>query len=431
MNRRELYRPLLERTLVNYQVQYLARKYDFGKESLVARLLVEEIDRRMEETETILGIERVKPFELYAQKAQSQARLPLFRPEYLEPILGGGDFSMARNLITKRCLQSYRLGYPKGSQADLMQIIDPWSLVRKKGPSRYVDQLCQATLPYSKTDAASWDRMIEEIHPLLPADRLQAPDLLAPGRLLKELTEFVVSEAGLGPAVARQLVEETIALRHICCPRTKELRPYEMPLIVTHVSARLSEDISTRFRQLAPVIITVWKPEELDRQPDTVPGFLEQLKRRIVRVCFEAYRQNGLLTLMELQWIFQISSSRISELIRSVQKEHNLVVPIPGTILDAGRSMTHKDIIVGLHLEGYNVKEIAHMTYHSPRAVDNYIGTFEGVLILHLFGIAPELMARLLKRGISLINEHLKLIQEHYRDQQEIKEYLVSQGVKI
>jgi hypothetical protein len=39
MNRHEFYRPLGERTLVNYQVQYLARRYDFGKESLVARLL--------------------------------------------------------------------------------------------------------------------------------------------------------------------------------------------------------------------------------------------------------------------------------------------------------------------------------------------------------------------------------------------------------
>ncbi|ADI01924.1 DUF1670 domain-containing protein [Syntrophothermus lipocalidus] len=205
----------------------------------------------------------------------------------------------------------------------------------------------------------------------------------------------------------------------------------EMPLIVTHVSARLSEDVSTRFRQLTPVIITVWKPEELDRQPDTVPGFLAQLKRRIVRVCFEAYRQNGLLTLMELQWIFQISAARISELIRSVQREHNLVVPTPGTILDAGRSMTHKDVIVGLHLQGYTVKDIARMTHHSPRVVDNYIGTFESVLILYLFGVPPELMARLLKRGISLINEHLKLVRERYRDHEEIKEYLASKGVKI
>ncbi|MDH7579154.1 MAG: DUF1670 domain-containing protein, partial [Bacillota bacterium] len=316
---------------------------------------------------------------------------------------------MARNLVLKSCLQNYRLGFPGSGQADLVRIIDPWSLVQRKGPSRYIDQLCRATMPYSKTDAVSWDRMIAQIDPRLPTDRLQAPDLLAPGRVLKELAEFVAAEAGLGRVVARQLVEEVIALRNICCPRTRELKPYEMPLIVTHVGARLSEDVSTRFRQLAPVIITLWKPEELEQQPDTVPEFLEQLKRRIVRVCFEAYRQNGLLTLMELQWIFQISAARISELIRSVQKEHNLVVPIPGTILDAGRSMTHKDVIVRLHLEGYTVREIARMTHHSPRAVDNYVGTFEGVLILHLFGVAPELMARILKRGISLINEHLKL----------------------
>ncbi|MCR4443157.1 MAG: DUF1670 domain-containing protein [Peptococcaceae bacterium] len=227
------------------------------------------------------------------------------------------------------------------------------------------------------------------------------------------------------------MVEEVIALRNICCPRTKELKPGEMPLVVTHVSARLSEDTATRFRRLAPVIITVWTPEELAEQPDTVPEFLAQLKRRIVRVCFETYRQNGLLTLMELQWIFQISSVRISELIRSVQREHNLVVPTPGTILDAGKSMTHKDVIVNLHLQGYTVKEIARMTHHSPRAVDNYIGTFEAVLILHLFGVSPGLMARLLKRGISLIKEHLKLVRENYRDHQEIKEYLIAQGVKI
>ncbi|WP_028991143.1 hypothetical protein [Thermacetogenium phaeum] len=48
MNRHEFYRPLAERTLLNYQVQYLAHRY-FGKESPVARLLVEEINRRMEE----------------------------------------------------------------------------------------------------------------------------------------------------------------------------------------------------------------------------------------------------------------------------------------------------------------------------------------------------------------------------------------------
>jgi uncharacterized Fe-S cluster-containing radical SAM superfamily protein len=163
----------------------------------------------------------------------------------------------------------------------------------------------------------------------------------------------------------------------------------------------------------------------------TVASCLELLKKRIVRVCFEAYRQNGLLSQQQLQWIFQISTARISELIRSFQNEHHIVVPTPGTILDAGRSITHKDIIVRLHLEGYNVSEIAKMTYHSPKSVDNYIGTFEAVLILHLFSIPKPLMARLLNRGSTLIQEHLDLIAEFYHNPEDIKEYLQLKGVSF
>jgi hypothetical protein len=132
-----------------------------------------------------------------------------------------------------------------------------------------------------------------------------------------------------------------------------------------------------------------------------------------------------------LQWIFQISAARVSELIRSFQNEHNIVVPTPGTILDAGGSMTHKDIIVRLHLEGYHVSEIAKMTYHAPKSVDNYIGTFEAVLILHLYGIPKPLMAKLLNRGTTLIQEHLNLIAEFYKSSAEIKEYLQLKGVNF
>ncbi len=53
--------------------------------------------------------------------------------------------------------------------------------------------------------------------------------------------------------------------------------------------------------------------------------------------------------MMDLQWIFHISVRKISELIRRAQKENTIIVPTPGTVLDAGRSMTHKDIVVELH----------------------------------------------------------------------------------
>ncbi|MEX0973951.1 MAG: DUF1670 domain-containing protein [Bacillota bacterium] len=272
---------------------------------------------------------------------------------------------------------------------------------------------------------------MDQIHPQLPTTRLSVLDLSAPQTVVESLVEFAVTEAGLGPVVARQLVEELITLRNICCPLTKQLKHGEMPVLATHVHASLSEEMATRFRRQAPVILTVWTPEELRRRPRSVPECLVQLKRRIVRVCFEAYRQNGLLNLMDLQWIFQISTSRISELIRSFQREHNIVVPTPGTVLDAGRSMTHKDIIVNLHLQGHAVKEIAKITYHSPRAVDNYIRTFQGVLILRLFGVPPQLMARLLQKSPNLVEEHLELVRQFYPNKDQLRQHLREQGVKI
>jgi len=431
VNRREIYRPLIERTLENHQVQYLARRYDFGKESLVASLLVKEINTRMEEAETQVGIERVKPFELYIRRRRGNIRLPLFRREYLDPILAGGDFSDARELVLQRCFDQYQTGFPKARKVDVLSLIDPWALVRGRGPSSYSCEVTTSLTPYDEQDSQVWERELASIRPVPPAGRFNTLDICAPAHVVKDLTGFVVRETGLGRVTARQLVEDVIVLRNTVCPRTGELKSGEMPLLATHVNAYLSEEVATRFRRQAPVIITVWKPGEIENWPRQVPQYLTLLKRRVVRVCFEAYRQGGLLTLMDLQWIFQLSSSRISQLIRSFQKEHNIIVPTPGTVLDAGKSMTHKDIIVNLHLQGFTVKEISRITHHSPRAVDNYVGTFEAILILHLFGMPPPLMARILKRGMALVREYLQLIKEIYPEEEKLKEHLRAEGVKL
>lgn len=431
MNREEVYRPLRERTLENHMVQYMARRYDFGKESRVAHLIVNEVNARMDQAEGLLGLSRARPFELSIKRGQKHVALPLFRPEYLGPILAGGTFAEAREIVLDNCLRRLREASPKCREDDVLSVINPWALVRGKGPGRYVDNLQDSISPLNSEDLAAWQTEIANIRPDLPTTRLGTFDMNAPRSVVNELVDFAVTEAGLGNVVARRLIEELITLRNICCPLARQLRSGEMPLLATHVDANLSEEVATRFRRHAPVILTVWTPEEMKVPARDVPTCLSLLKRRIVRVCFEAYRQNGLLTLMDLQWIFQISTARVSELIRSFQKEHSIIVPTPGTVLDAGRSMTHKDIIVNLHLEGHNVKKIARITHHSPRAVDNYIGTFEAVLILYLYGVPPRLMARLLRKGITLIREHLELAKRVYPSEASIREYLLEQGVTV
>ena len=52
-------------------------------------------------------------------------------------------------------------------------------------------------------------------------------------------------------------------------------------------------------------------------------------------------------------------------------------------------------------------------------------------MILYLFGLSPALMARILKRSILLIREHLELAEKVYKDHLEIKTYLQMKGVKI
>lgn len=426
VNHRNLYQPLVERSLINYQIQYLARNYDFGKQSRVAALIVQEVNLQIEKVERELGIHRIHPFHLYLKWCGVKIGLPLFLPEYLDPILNGiGDFRESRTLVIDQCRKVCERAKARIKDIQLVGLINPYSLVRARYKKFCSEQRSTTSFQTNLRNE------IDNIKPHAPIDRIDAMDIGAPMSLINELTRFVEYEGGLGHTVAHHIVQELITLRNICCPRTRHLRSGEIPLLATSVNAHLSEEVATRFRRLTPVILTVWTQEERDYHPWENPITDGMLKKRIVRVCFEAYRQNGLLSLMDLQWIFQISARKVSELIRATQKECNIIVPTPGTVLDSGRSITHKEIIINLYLQGYTVREIAKMTYHSPRAVDNYIGTFESVLILKLYGIPEKLMARILRKGISLIEEHLELIKQHFKSEEDIKRLIYMKEVKV
>ena len=63
--------------------------------------------------------------------------------------------------------------------------------------------------------------------------------------------------------------------------------------------------------------------------------------------------------------------------------------------------------------------------------MDNYVSTFQSVLILQLFEVPPEIMARLLQRSLYLIREHLNLVRKLYPSTSQLRQYLREQGVKI
>jgi len=172
VNYREIYQPLVSRSIENYQIQYLARKYDFGKESRIAHLLVIRINQALIEAEKLVGITRVLPFELYVKKHRCKIRLPLFKAEYLEPIYQGKTFKASRKLIRRECLQVLRRFFPKITEEKMLTIIDPWALARRKGPTLYRDELQTDTTTYDERDTASWHQIIDQINPQLPTERM-------------------------------------------------------------------------------------------------------------------------------------------------------------------------------------------------------------------------------------------------------------------
>ncbi|MHB8281077.1 MAG: hypothetical protein ACYDIA_26090, partial [Candidatus Humimicrobiaceae bacterium] len=233
MDRREKYRPLIERTLENYQVQHLSRKYDFSKESLVARLLVREINKNMDAAEASIAVERVKPFCLYIKKGGKVAVLPLFSPHYIEPILKGESFNAAKSNISAELIKVYKKAFPSSEKDDLLRIINPCSQLCLLSQRNYINNLVKTPLSCDTTGNINYGKFISGINPVSPLKRINILDSSAPDNVICKLAEFVKEEAGLGSIIARQLVEDIITIRNVVCPRTKELKSGEMPMLVT------------------------------------------------------------------------------------------------------------------------------------------------------------------------------------------------------
>jgi len=284
----------------------------------------------MGEVERRLGVRRIRPFHLYFRWRGSDLELPLFRPEYLEPIFyGWGDFGVSRECVLAACLKIADREGSKITPKQLRGIIDPYCFVRYRRRGRFRQRPHSQDMITEGDTPASVRGEIEAIKPLSPFERIDILDRGAPVSLVNELSRFVEREAGQGPTVSNHMVQELITLRNVCCPRVRHLKTGEMPFLATSVHAQLSEEVAARFRRLTPVILTVWTKEELENPPWDEAITDELQKKRIIRVCFEAYRQNGLLSLMDLQWIFQISSRKLSELIQSAEKEYNIIIPTP------------------------------------------------------------------------------------------------------
>ena len=434
----EVFGPMAERTLENAQLYHLAHAYDFGRDSRLAKAIVQRVNLELDGEENRRGVLRIRPGELYLRTRRGPLILPLRLPEDVHRVVAGERWESVRRDILQRCEARFRTVYPEASDGMVRAFLHSlWNWHRaSKGQIRRSPWLAsRARRPWGMT--VGLGEPIVELDEARRASRLDGAEPRPAHRpeTFERLSHFLRDEAGVPPAVHEAMLLDLMSLRARFAPRASMLRTGQMPLCAMHVDSSRSLWQETRYQPLAPVVVSVFagsERHELRTRPlFAYEDYLAFHGTRLARMMMEAYRQDGLLSFAELQWISLLSTGTVSRAVDYYQRTHNVILLCPGSVLDMGRMLTHKDIIVRLHLQGLSVLEIARQTYHNPRSVDAYLKAFDAVLILHIYGLPPELMAGVLGHGVSLVNEYLGLIAEHLKDIEQMREYLRRRGVGI
>jgi hypothetical protein len=137
---------------------------------------------------------------------------------------------------------------------------------------------------------------------------------------------------------------------------------------------------------------------------------------RIPDICQQAMSQGGLLTREDLaRRIFFVGPRTISRDLAKL-RHSELPVPLRSTMQDIGPVLTHRVQIVRLALEGKTMSEICLIMRHSPEAVANYISTFTRCAFLDAKGLEVGQIAFLLRRGRSLIQQYIELLDQCRQD---------------
>lgn len=474
---RRIFEPMSERTLENAQIYLLSNRYDLSRDSILAREIVSYVNNKLDEEEAQRGIKRVKPGELLIKTSRGDIVLPLRTEADIQRAILGERLENIRRDIFARCVKKCQELFPEVLEADKMSKSGVWvSKARKTGrsPKELKEEKEIATILRALSACSlslchdfvkkRWtgcrinslpicQQKYGSVNEELMAQLLEETG--ANGNRVKqsisrsssnlswryrteirlEIINFLGKDAGVPPAVREPMFLDLARLRSRFCPLIDTLDSGQMPLVSMHMKAGRRLELPTRLQPLAPVIVSIITPQDLEHLGENdwfeYSELMKVNARRMARVLIEAYQQDGLISYSELQWCFLTSANSIGRILGWYQHKHNVILPCPGTVLDMGRMLTHKDIIVRLHLQGMTVLEISRQTYHAPRSVDAYLKVFDSVLILHLYGLPLKLISRVLNRGESLIEEYLQLITENLKEVKGLRKYLQSRGVKL
>lgn len=402
------FKALPARELETVQMSYLLQSFELAPRSHLAEAVVELTNQALKNYETETKTERLNPGELLLELAGKKVLIPLMSAYWSQRLADGFKFTAARRHLEFEQLKACQSVDAQFDLENLWQLTDQKELVAKRGGKEY--------LPEKPLDAQSLSvvpRALETIS--------------LPEALLKPVTELLNSDYGVKPALARAMVEKAAQVRYWCSPRLTELKPGQAVWLAYSTGAKKRGDK----RLLVPVVLSLLSLDEQQRKC-TNRGDYKALKiAQIERITAEAWQQGSALTMLDLELLLNLNGAALRELLNDYQEYFGVLLPTAGTVLDMGRTLTHKKIVVEMSLEGLSTQQIARKIFHTPEAVDQYLKLFDRVLVLYHYGLPINLIRQVTGHGLALIKEHLALVDKHFPTKQELVNYLSNRGVEL
>jgi len=141
-------------------------------------------------------------------------------------------------------------------------------------------------------------------------------------------------------------------------------------------------------------------------------GVIGLRRYRFQRIVNEAFQQGGLLTVEDIaNRLLNCGEKTLSRDLAEFKKQ-NIVLPLRSVIMDMGRSITHRSLIIKEWLLGKEYSEIARKTNHSVEAVANYVDKFKRVICLAKDNHEIKTIAFLVKLSVPLTQEYYKIYSD-------------------
>lgn len=218
----------------------------------------------------------------------------------------------------------------------------------------------------------------------------------------------------LGGEKTRQLlVAEIHRMVREFFPSTDHLDAGQIVWPTVHKSAKGSYGKRIQDTALTTVVLDLVRSQDAVERAEGKK--LRDIKKEAtVRLCQQAYKQDGCLTNAEISILLKISAGTAGKYISEWELENKSVLPRRGTIHDMGPSLTHKKIIIHkLFIEQKSVQQTSRETCHSLPAIQNYISTFRQVMLCRKKGMNTDETAFAIKRTKRLVKQYEKIIDEY------------------